>query len=77
MRAWIGYVGLALLVAWLVAYAIGCAALGPAGAMVSVAEYKAALDECRTEGKRRKSYAVYEQCAREADIRYGLDGGAP
>ncbi len=76
MKAALGYVGLALLVCKMVT---GCALFERAPAAATVTEYKAALDECRAEGKRRNSFAVYVQCANEADIRYGLsdDGGAP
>jgi len=53
---------------------------GCAGAVTAanVAGYTAALTVCRAEGKDAGSFAVYERCAREADIRYGApEGGAP
>ena len=69
--------GVALILFSIVVHCSGCGLLASrAGAAVSVVEYRAALDECRADGKRAKSYAVYEACAREADARYGLDGGA-
>lgn len=42
-----------------------------------VTAYTDALNQCRKEGREFNSYAVYERCAKEADIRYGVDGGAP
>lgn len=56
----------------------GCALFSRGPGAIEVADYKFALDACREDGKRAGSYAVYEQCAREADVRFGLkDGGAP
>jgi len=54
----------------------GCALFERAPAAVTVAEYTHALGECRDEGKDAGSYAVYEACAREADLRFGLKGAA-
>ena len=47
---------------------------GIAGA--DVAAYKLELDACIAQGKDAGSLAVYETCARAADARHGLDGGA-
>ncbi len=40
-----------------------------------VAGHAAALTDCRAIGKDAGSYAVYTDCADDADRRYGLDGG--
>lgn len=41
-----------------------------------VLRYKGELAVCRAEGKEAGSYAVYEACAHEIDIKEGLvDGG--
>lgn len=56
----------------------GCGLWGErAAGAVDIGAYVADLKECREEGKRRHSFAVYEQCAHETDIRHGynLDGG--
>lgn len=45
--------------------------------VVDVKLYDDALADCRKEGRETQSWAVYERCAKEADIRYGFDGGAP
>jgi hypothetical protein len=37
--------------------------------------YQLALDVCREKGKDAGAYAVYEQCAHDADIKYGRDAG--
>lgn len=42
---------------------------------VDVATYKTALDDCLARGRAAKSFDVYESCAKEADAKYGLDGG--
>ncbi len=77
IRQSLAAVGFLFAVLALVAHCAGCSLLASRVApAVDVAQYKASLDECREEGKRRKSYAVYEQCAVEVDTRYGLDGGA-
>jgi hypothetical protein len=44
---------------------------------LDVKAYDDALSECRKEGREMQSWSVYERCAKEADIRYGVDGGAP
>ena len=56
----------------------GCALLGSGPTQaerlqnaLTVEEYRKALDVCVDEGKSAKSFAVYEQCAAEADKRYG------
>lgn len=63
----------------MVAVATGCAALGPrvAGA-ADTAAYERELDDCLKEARDAgRVLAVYDQCAREADIRHGVkDGGA-
>lgn len=47
---------------------------------ITVEEYRERLIECKQQGKDAGSLAVYERCARDADIKYGLDqtndGGA-
>lgn len=45
--------------------------------VLEVKAYDDALAECRKEGAELHSWSVYERCAKEADIRYGVDGGAP
>ncbi|CAN5753946.1 hypothetical protein BH11MYX2_BH11MYX2_41460 [soil metagenome] len=75
-RVVLGYVGVVMILAWLVMHATGCFLFERAPAAVSVAEYMLALDVCREEGKIARSYAVYEACAKEADKRYGLKDGA-
>ena len=40
-----------------------------------VVDYKEALRRCKEEGKDAGDYTVYENCARKADVKYGLDGG--
>ena len=65
--------------AFLVALLNGCgetAATQRARNAIDLADYEKALDTCRAEGRETKSYAVYEACAKEADRKYGLDGGA-
>jgi outer membrane murein-binding lipoprotein Lpp len=44
--------------------------------VLDVKAYDDALSECRKEGREMQSWSVYERCAKEADIRYGVDGGA-
>ncbi len=56
---------------------VSCVLFDRAAPAATAAEYKAALDSCRAEGKRKLSYAVYESCAKDADAKFGLDGGAP
>lgn len=41
---------------------------------LTVEEYRLRLLECKAQGKDAGSLAVFERCAREADIQYGLDG---
>jgi hypothetical protein len=45
--------------------------------VIEVKAYDDALADCRKEGREHQSWAVYDRCAKEADIRYGVDGGAP
>lgn len=44
---------------------------------IDVKAYDDALADCRKEGRETQSWSVYDRCAKEADIRYGVDGGAP
>lgn len=71
------YGSILLLALWILCQCTACAELlGRAPAAVDVNAYRNALTECRTEGKRADSLAVYEACANRADARYGLkDGG--
>lgn len=45
--------------------------------VLDVKAYDDALSGCRKEGREMQSWSVYERCAKEADIKYGIDGGAP
>lgn len=77
MKAALGYVGLALLVCKVVT---GCALFERVGPAVNVDDYRKALAVCRSDGQKARSYSVYEACAKEADVHYGLalaDGGVP
>lgn len=42
---------------------------------VSVASYATELDACLDQGKDAGSRAVYFDCAKRADVKYGKDGG--
>jgi len=62
----------------IITHCAGCALLGSGPTQaerlqnaLTVEEYRKALDVCVDEGKSAKSFAVYEQCAAEADKRYG------
>lgn len=80
MRELLGIFGAALLVLWVVAHMMGCALLERTPAAVNVDDYRKALAVCRSDGQKARSYAVYEACAKEADVHYGLalaDGGVP
>lgn len=55
---------------------VGCSQASRALAGADVAAYKLELDACIAQGKDAGSLAVYETCARAADARHGLDGGA-
>lgn len=58
----------------------GCAAAGArAMSAADVALYDKELDDCLVEARDAgRSLAVYDQCAREADVRHGKrEAGAP
>ncbi len=61
----------------LFAHCAGCDMFAShAARALDVAGYTVALAQCRGEGKEAGSYAVYETCAHEADVKYGVpDGG--
>lgn len=42
---------------------------------VTVEQYRQQLLDCKYQGKDAGSFSVYEQCAIEADKKYGFDGG--
>lgn len=44
---------------------------------IDLAGYQADLLVCKAEGKDAGAYAVYEQCAKEADRKHGKKDGAP
>ncbi len=72
-RGWFLAMGLSLAAVRCLA---GCALLAPRVApALDTGAYTAALATCRAEGKDAGSYAVYEQCAREADTKYAPEGG--
>ena len=39
--------------------------------VINLADYQDALDECRKLGNQKNSFDIYEQCAKEADKKYG------
>ncbi len=73
LRALAFLAGVAAIVAYLLGLC-GCAGLfRRAEAAIDVKDYSAALDRCHDEAADAgKSFSVYEQCAREADVRFGF-----
>ena len=73
---WLFGLAALFLLAMLGAQCLGCSQASRALAGADVAAYKLELDACIAQGKDAGSLAVYETCARAADARHGLDGGA-
>lgn len=72
----LGLVGFVLLVLWLIAHATGCGWLPRAAGAVDTVAYERDLSNCMEEAHDAgHSFAVFDRCAHEVDIKHGLDAG--